>query len=666
MSGQVATLPRGAVGSGGGNDGDGDGDGDGDRDGTGLRQRNTRHGGSVPHRRRSGLAWLLAFGAYLPLAALGYWPVWTHWSAQLNGCNCWDQLLQEWFLHWTPSAISQGHPLLVTNYIDAPNGINVMWNASVPALGALASPLTQTIGVVHTLTILLGVSLALSASTMFLLLRRWTRWWPVAWIGGLAYGFSTFALTESTTGRVIFVFDALPPLIVLVVDKMIREEWSPKLGGPVVGALLVGQLFVSEELLTITVFLLGITLLVLAIMNRAEVLQRGADVLWAAGSAAVTFLVLAGYPLAVQFFGADRITGPPQSHAQLALFSSDLASLVTPGSGQWLSSGWSDRIAAAFSAAGAGELTFYVGVPLLALLGVAVVVLRRHTLVRIFAAVALLSFWCSMGPHVLIDNHNTGIPSLDAVLVHLPILGDIVPSRFAIGFWFGVAVVFAVALDEGHDWARDVIARTLDDRLDTHSRGAPTRAVMNRRRIVSARLAALGTAVVGIGVLLPMAPAWPYGQRPADVPAFFTTQDVQQIPPGALVLNYPYPLTSSAWPMLWQADADMRYRILGGYAIGPGTDGAGTFFADPNPIEYCLLSIFGNGTHPDQLCQAAYISKWIGKLGVTSVIAGQGQPHVDTAVHVLSAALGADPRSIGGVWLWQCVHKHGSATCQWN
>ena len=184
-----------------------------------------------------------------------------------------------------------------------------------------------------------------------------------------------------------------------------------------------------------------------------------------------------------------------------------------------------------------------------------------------------------MGPHVLVEGHNTGIPSLDAILVHLPILGDIVPSRFALGFWFGVAVVFAVALDEAHDWARRIIARALDARLDRHSHGAPTRSVMNRRRILSARLAALATAVVGIVALLPMAPAWPYAQYPAAVPTFFTTQDAQQIAQGSLVLNYPYPLTSSAWAMLWQADANMRYRILGGYAIGPGTDGAGTFFA---------------------------------------------------------------------------------------
>src|ERR1700727_584246 len=122
---------------------------------------------AAPHpRMRSSLAWLVALGTYLPLAALGYLPVWVHWSQQLNGCNCWDQLLLEWFVNWTPPALAPGPPVLVTNFIDGPGGVNLMWNTSVLALGTLASPLTETIGVVHTFAILLTLSVALSASTI--------------------------------------------------------------------------------------------------------------------------------------------------------------------------------------------------------------------------------------------------------------------------------------------------------------------------------------------------------------------------------------------------------------------------------------------------------------------------------------------------------------------
>ena len=120
--------------------------------------------------------------------------------------------------------------MLVTNYLDAPNGINVMWNTSVLALGSLAAPLTQTIGVVHTMAVLLTLSFALSAASMFILLRRWVRWLPAAWLGGLVYGFSSFALQEAGSGRITYVFAVIPPLVVLVIDKLIDKNGHPSWG----------------------------------------------------------------------------------------------------------------------------------------------------------------------------------------------------------------------------------------------------------------------------------------------------------------------------------------------------------------------------------------------------------------------------------------------------
>lgn len=645
------------AGAGPGADNDADNDAGPESDVPGIRSD------SPP--RRSWLAWLLALCAYLPLAALAFWPVWTHWSSQLNGCNCWDQLLLEWFIHWTPSAVTQGHSVLVTNYIDAPGGVNLMWNTSVVTLGALGAPLTQTIGVVHTMSILMTLSLALSASTMFVLLRRWTRWLPAAWLGGLVYGFSTFAVAEAAGGRITFVFDAIPPLLVLTLYKLVEREWSPITAGSILGVLLAAQLFVSEELLTVTALFAVPTLIVLAVLYRHTVLQRSSDVLRAAAAAAAAFLVLAAYPLYIQFRGPERITGPPQTHQQLALFSSDLASLVTPGTTQWLTFGWSNRISDAFSAALAGEVTEYIGVPLLLLLLASVVLLRRKVLVRIFGPVALFSFWCSLGPRLYIGNDHTGIRGLDTVLVHLPILGDIIPSRFALAFWFSVAVLFGVALDEGYSWLQRAITDATDRRAASYAAQPPTRAQLSRRRVLSARLAAVGALVVGVGVLIPMTPAWPYNEVPADVPSFFTTSDVQQIQPGSLVATYPYPLTAMAWPMLWQADTNMRFRMLGGYAIGPGPDGVGTFFPDSNTLEYCFLGIFTK-RDTSSCGDPAALRASLDKLGVTSVIAGNDQPNVDVARVVMDRALGARPRTIGGVSLWQCVPVRDGTSCRWR
>ena len=56
---------------------------------------------------------------------------------------------------------------------------------------------------------------------------------------------------------------------------------------------------------------------------------------------------------------------------------------------------------------------------------------RRRTIVQIFAVVAVLSFLFSMGPRVIVANHHTALRGPYDVLAHLPVLGDIIPSRFA-------------------------------------------------------------------------------------------------------------------------------------------------------------------------------------------------------------------------------------------
>jgi hypothetical protein len=608
--------------------------------------------------------WFLSLCTYLPLAALGFMPVWSHWSSQLNGCNCWDQLLLEWFVSWLPASIAHGHNLFVTNFQYAPGGINLMWNNSVLALGAVASPLTETIGVVHTFAILLTVSLALSASTMFLLLRQWTTWVPAAWLGGLVYGFSTLAIEETGSGRVEASFNAIPPLVALIIIKLIRKEWSPPKGGFLIGLLLTIQLLISEETLTITVVFIGVTLVVLAIVNRAEVVTQSAEIIRASVVTAITFLALSVYPLYVEFFGSNRLTGPPQPRAQLTRLSSDLASLVTPGGTQWLTFGWTNRLWTSFSAASPAEVTEYVGLTLLVFFIATVMFLRRVTIVRIFAIVGLASFAISLGPFALIAGHNTHVPGPDYVLQHIPVLGDGIPSHYALALWFSVAVVFALGLDAAHVWLSEPVDALLK-RFDSRT-GALTRTEFNRRRRLKRRLASGLAVLLGMAAVVPLVPNWPYNERPADVPAFFTSGAARSVPDGSLVATYPYAITASAQPLLWQAETAMRYRILGGYAIAPDANGNGTSFADSSPLEYCLLTIYSASAHRSSFCKPSWVGYWIRVLGVTSVIAGDHAHHVHTAVAVISAALKAPPRHVDGVWIWQCSRASRTATCSWN
>ena len=230
--------------------------------------------------------------------------------------------------------------------------------------------------------------------------------------------------------------------------------------------------------------------------------------------------------------------------------------------------------------------------------------------------------------------------------------------------FIAVAVLFGVAPDEGYHWFQRAIGQVMDKQAASLTGRPPTRTQISRRRVVTTRLAWVGTLIIGVGVLIPMIPQWPYNEVPADVPTFFTTHDVQHVQPNSLVVTYPYPLTATAWPMLWQADTNMRYRMLGGYAIGPGANGVGTFFPDTNTIEYCFLGIFTS--RDTAACNPTALTTSLRTLGVTSVIAADNEPNVDLARSIINQTLGVPPRHVGGVSLWQCVRVRADKACQWN
>jgi hypothetical protein len=581
-----------------------------------------------------------------------------HWSSQLNGCNCWDQVLEEWGISWWPSAIAHGHPLFTTTYLDAPAGVNLMWNTSMPALGLLASPLSVTLGPVHTFLVLLVLSAPVSGAAMFVLLRRWTNWWPTAWVGGLLYSFSSYMAAQGSVGRLHLLFIPCPPLIILVVDKLLRDPHPRRIRlGLTLGMLFAAQFLISEEIFLITVLLIATGLVVILLQHRGAAVRRGRALGRSAVAAVVSFLAVTGYFLLVQFFGPDRLTGPPQPYAQLDLFSSDLLSPVIPGSIQYFHPLWATAISNRFDAGTPGEVGAYMGITLLVFLLVGVVLLRRRPVVQLFAVMGLVSFALSLGPRVIVANHHLAIPGPYALLTHLPVVSDFIPGRFAMGLWFSVAVLFAVVLDEL--WS--ALTRRLAGDGPSHRRRAEGRQHQLRRWAPT-----IATLLVASACLLPLIPNWPYTEVPAQVPTFFTSSAVDQVPPGALMVTYPYPLPGSDAPMVWQADTAMRFRLLGGYYISADPSGAGTLFGDPNALSTCLSAISQVGGSATSMCDPTSLERALARLGVESIAVDPMAAHAEVARQVLTAVVGTEPRSVEGVYLWQCLPVRSPPGCRWH
>jgi hypothetical protein len=581
--------------------------------------------------------WLLGLASYLPLAAFAYDPTWLHWSSQMNGGNDWDQVLEEWFLSWPSAAITHGHSLLTTTWLDVPGGVNLMWNTSMPILGILAFPLEKTIGPIGTYDVLATFGLAASAGSMWLLLRHWGVWWPAAWCGGLLFGFSPYVIAEGTAGRVHLLSNFLLPLIVLTVDKLVRGDEkgpTPRRLGVEIGLLCLAQFLIAEESLLLLVEFIALAFLLLLIFS-AESRRVVRDQLGRIGRGAVwaicAFVPLASYPVVVQVSGSFKVHGPVQPTAQAALFSADLTSLFVPTQNQWIAPSFALDISRNFADKYLPEMTTYLGIPLFALIIAGVIMVRNNSLVRLFSALAVVAFVLSLGPRLIIANHHTSIPTPDALLAHVPGFQNIIPSRYALVMFFSIAVLFGI-----------IVSALRAGRTQWPIEDPPPRSL---GRTVS-------TLGVSAFVLLPLLPPLPFASVAAEVPSYFTSNAVDAIPTGSVALVYPIPRAQYDQAMLWQAESGMRFRQPGGYAVAPLPGGGATFYANVTDAEECVDGIYMDGTVNPTYCRSHVLLKSMRRLDIRTIVVPLDQAFATSAASLFESLLGRPPRTRGGVDVW--------------
>jgi len=97
--------------------------------------------------------------------------LWPNPGGRILALNPPDQILYEWFLaHGT--RVWNGDFALVTDRLNAPDGVNLLANTTVIALGALFTPITVLFGAPTTFAVIVGLNLAGTAAAWYLLFRR--------------------------------------------------------------------------------------------------------------------------------------------------------------------------------------------------------------------------------------------------------------------------------------------------------------------------------------------------------------------------------------------------------------------------------------------------------------------------------------------------------------
>jgi hypothetical protein len=487
---------------------------------------------------------LVLTAVYYALAALAVtlW-LWRHPGTATVAGNPNDADQFAWFFRYDATAIAHGRlPALITTALNAPQGVNVMWNTFMLLPGVLLTPLTLLAGPQASLNLLMTVGFAGSAFALFAVLRRWGVRVPSAAVAGALYGFSP-ALLQSAVGHYDLMFAVLPPLIIDAALRIGTGRSGAVRGGLWLGALAAAQLLTAEELLLDSVITTALIVVVLAASRPAEVRRRIPGMLAGLAVAAVPLLVVCGYPLWVQFFG------PLHQHGSAFtpdFFKNDLTGFVTPSKLLLFHTAGSAAAAARYQG-GVPEYLAYLGWPLLLVLAVIAVAGWRHLTVRaaavtfavleIFSLGGTLMISGSSHPDILLPWHWLGsLPLLDAGL----------PDRFSIVADLAAAALLAFGAD---------LARR-QPWVTRWSRGP-----------------ALVTAVTVLAVL-PVVPRPLPEAAAARPPAGWSASlDALHLAPGARVLVVPIPTDTFTEPMRWQAETGQDIDLIGGYFTGPGPGG---------------------------------------------------------------------------------------------
>lgn len=598
--------------------------------------------------RGRGRALAGAFVAYLALSVLMWWHVWSSHPTGVTTCGCGDASLFLWFLEWPAYALAHGHNPFYSTAIFHPGGIDLLSNTSVLAIGILLAPVTWLFGPVATLNVASTLGPALSALAMFWLLRRWVRWTPAAFVGGLLFGFSTFEFVEVAGGHLMTGFLVVVPLMAACLDELlVRQRRRPGAVGAALGLLVVVQFFLGTEVLLI-VAMTGVVGLILLLAyaggrGQGDIAARAPHALRGLAVAGALSVVLLAYPLWFALDGPAHLSGLVWPSLHPGAGGIDLGNL------------WHLRFMTSLrdtmQTVGGYEgpalpQSEYLGSGLLAVVGAGMVVWWRDRRLWFFGALGLTSVVMSLS-----TRSHYWVPW--RVLAHIPVIQNIIPSRFMAIVTLCAAAVLAIVVDR----TRDAVAGLL---LKSGAARHAAPRVRTAAPLVAGAVALVVAAVAIVPTGSAIASNVPLTIRPVALPRWFTVV-APKLPPHQVVLTVPAPFSLVQSAMAWQAVDRLRFAMVG----GSGPEGlpvrAGPERAGLEVVSAASISL--SGPPVPRPATVAALRQALAGWGVTLVVIPDPAllAHYDrgtspaAALGLFTVALGRTPQYRDGAWVWSGV-----------
>ena len=572
-------------------------------------------GVAAPARRRRSRA-AAVLGLDLVLATAWFHQAWAAPTSSYPGSGG-DPVQALSFMAWIGHAIVHGANPLLDTAINHPDGVNLMWNTSTPALAPLMAPLIALAGPVLAYNLLVTLSVALSAWCGYLAVAHFVGAPGAAIAGGLLYGFSPYLQAQALGHPDLFVAVTPPLLLILLDDILVRQHRPPVRAGVLCGLLALFQLFVAEEVLATEALLALVAVAIVALLHRDAVRPRLAHALAALGTAAAVAAPVALPALAWQFLGPGVVHGPIHPPGR---YVTDPLALVLPVR-EWVAPLGAPSLYVDHISPNLTEATGYLGVPLLAALAAVAFRHRRRPEVRVLALVGAVALLLSLGDRLHLGGAVTAVPLPWAALQRLPLLEQVLPSRLMVHVDLIAAVLLGILLE----------------------------GLLQAGRRVGRPAAAAVAVAVGVSLI----PA-PPGVATPERPAYFTTGAAQRIAPGSVILLLPYAedyYDDAA--MLWQVDAGLRFSMPGGYVIGSPQPVLPVDASRLSTVQW-LLAVQRGRPVPLTERRRREVRAQLRRWDVDTVVIGPSD-HQGDLVGALAGVLGRPPQRSGGVWVWSAV-----------
>ncbi len=582
-----------------------------------VSERRSTWAGTTPQ-------WLILCCYLLGAVALT-WRLWADPAAHapVGDPGPGDVDLFAWFMRNSATAIAHGRlPSLVTTAMNAPRGINLMWNTSLLLPGVLLAPVTLLTGPQTSLTIVLTLGFAGSAASLFLVLRRWQASITAAAIGGAVYGFSP-ALLNSGIDHFHLQFAVLPPLIIDALLRIVTGRGNAVRTGVWLGLLTAAQMFIAEELLVDTALAGLVLMAVLAAGRPRAPLQRLRAAAMGLAAGAGVILLICGRALWVQFLGPLSEHGSPWPAT--TQFTSSPAAFVTPSGGLLFHTRTSAAAAASYPT-GLWEYLAYLGLPLIAVLMVAAIRFWRDPKVRATAVTFAVLELLTLGGSTLVF-HGIRYPGPLLPwhwLQGMPVVGELLPDRFAILADGAAAAVLAFSLDL--------------------ARSAAPQAWWRRTSLATA---------IAVLAILPLIPLPVPTAAVTPTPAGWQTAFARlRLAPDATVLVVPVPTAILPQAMRWQADTGEPGSLVGGWFIGPNKAGQASVnsWGPPASDVWSLDALWAQSSHargPSRAHIRADLAYW--RPAAVVAVTSQGS----RLGHYLTGLLGRPTFQVSRVLAWR-------------